>query len=177
MTMQTEKRNFLGIPVEGEIAEGSTRVEQKPIEELQPTLEAILNDETIVEFGWKQFTPYFRDGDPCEFGINGVWFKTIEDAENLERWEVGEVEFDYYELDFDMHSSLGKIHGHWDEEQRKYVEDSYEGPDESRYRNCKALNNALMSGAFENILIDAFGDHALITVRRDGIEIEFYEHD
>ena len=33
--------NFLGIPVHGDITKGGTRVEQKPIEELQPILPAL----------------------------------------------------------------------------------------------------------------------------------------
>jgi hypothetical protein len=54
--MTTATRSFLGIPVEGDITAGSTRVDQKPIEELQPLLQAVLDDPTIVEFGWRQGT-------------------------------------------------------------------------------------------------------------------------
>lgn len=34
---------------------------------------------------WEQYTPYFNDGDPCEFRLNGIYtFKTQEAFENEE---------------------------------------------------------------------------------------------
>ncbi|MEU9498206.1 hypothetical protein [Streptomyces sp. NPDC048196] len=169
MTTQT---NFLGIPVNGDVTRGETRVEQKPIEELQPILQAVLNDPTIVEFGWQQYTPYFNDGEPCTFRVNSTWVRTTADAD---------VE-DEYELEMWSHRSLGKTTGgEWvddpDTGLRKKIGAQYEGPDEARYQQCKALEAAIEGGAFENVLLDAFGDHAAVTVRRDGIEVEFYEHD
>ncbi len=161
--------NFLGIPVTGDITRGSDRVEQKPIEELQPILQAVLDDPTIVEFGWQQYTPYFNDGEPCQFGANGTWVRTTadDDEDELEMWG---------------HRSLGKVTTEWgdvDPETRRrvVVSETYEGPDRARFDRCKALEKAVEGGHFEHVLLDAFGDHANITVRRDGIEIEFYEHD
>lgn len=167
--------NFLGIPVEGDITRGETRVEQKPIEELQPLLQAVLDDPTIVEFGWRQYTPYFNDGEPCTFSVYGLWVRTDADVD---------VD-DWYELELDgTHRSLG------DEPHRKVPADGvgaangwkwekgpYEGPDKARYDRCHALDGAIQGGAFEHVLLDAFGDHARITVRRDGIQVEFYDHD
>jgi len=164
--------NFLGIPVHGDITRGADRVEQKPIGELQPILQAVLEDPTIVEFGWRQYTPYFNDGEPCTFGISGTWVRTTVDEDAEED-----------ELDVWSHRSLGRMTGgEWIDDpdlpgRRKRVGDQYEGPDEARYRRCKALEAAVEGGAFENVLLDAFGDHAAVTVRRAGIEIEFYNHD
>lgn len=162
-------RNFLGIPVVGDITAGSTRVEQKPIEELQPILQAVLDDPTVIEFGWHQYTPYFNDGDPCEFSVRGLWVRTDADAD---------VENDGWELDVENSDhSIGQRPGKWDDVARKYTKLPYEGSDEARHDRVHALDSAIQGGAFENVLLDAFGDHALITVRRDGIDVEFYEHD
>ncbi|MFJ8538121.1 hypothetical protein [Streptomyces sp. NPDC093591] len=158
--------NFLGIPINGDITRGETRVEQKPIEELQPILQAVLDDPTIVEFGWRQYTPYFNDGEPCTFGVHGTWVRTTADEDA-----------DQDELEMWGHRSLGKVPGDFNEQTRKWETRPYEGPDEARYHRCKALEAAVEGGAFENVLLDAFGDHANITVRRDGIEVEFYDHD
>ncbi|RCH70525.1 hypothetical protein DT019_03275 [Streptomyces sp. SDr-06] len=160
-------RNFLGIPVEGDYTAGSTRTEQKPIEELQPILQAVLDDPTIIEFGWRQYTPYFNDGDPCEFSVYGTWVRTAEDADTD----------DEYELEVDSHRSLGKRPYRKDPETGEYGFLPYEGPDEARYDRCRALSGAVEGGHFETVLLDAFGDHATITVRRDGIHVDFYEHD
>ncbi|MFC7983854.1 hypothetical protein [Streptomyces sp. NPDC057336] len=168
----TGARNFLGIPVQGDITPGATRVEQKPIEELQPILQAVLDDPTIVEFGWRQYTPYFNDGDPCEFNAHGTWVRTTDDADA-----------DEDELEMWGHRSLGDVKGgEWVDDpdqpgRRKRVGAKYEGPDESRYHRCKALEKAIEGGAFEVVLLEAFGDHAEVTVCRDGIEVEFYSHD
>ena len=163
--------NFLGIPVHGDITQGENRKDQRPLEEFQPIVQAVLDDPTIVEFGWRQYTPYFNDGDPCTFGVHGTWVRTTADEDvdedKLEMWG---------------HRSLGKIPGEWvDDPDRlghtKWHAHPYEGPDEARYHRVKALEKAIEGGEFENVLLDAFGDHAEVTVRRDGIEIEFYSHD
>jgi hypothetical protein len=167
------KSNFLGMPVSGELREGSSRVDQKPVEDLAPLLQALLNDPTITEFGWTQYTPYFNDGDVCEFSVGEVWVRTTEEVDNEKR------EYDDYDLSLWNHPSLG--HGVYDYVgegwESQYVEVGYEGTDEKRYRRVNALNEAITSGQYESALLNAFGDHALVTVRKDGIEVEFYEHD
>lgn len=90
--------------------------------------------------------------------------------------EYGE-EYGIWDLDVDYHPSLGKIHREWDREAHKFINERYEGPDEDRYNRCQELDRALQSGAFENELLKHFGDHALVTVRRSGIEVEYYSHD
>lgn len=162
--------NFLGIPINGDITKGDTRVEQKPIEELQPILQAVLDDPTITEFGWRQYTPYFNDGEPCTFSAHGTWVRTADDTDA-----------DEDELEMWGHRTLGNVTTEWAENpengRRERTGETYEGPDRARYDRCKALEKAVEGGHFEHVLLDAFGDHAEITVRRDGIEVEFYEHD
>ncbi|MFD5069158.1 hypothetical protein ACFWNC_14685 [Streptomyces sp. NPDC058369] len=169
--------NFLGMPVSGYITEDSTRVEQKPLEELAPLFQALLDDPTIVEFGWTQYTPYFNDGDTCEFSVHGLWVKTTAEAEGAVD-EYGD-EYEVWDLEVDYHPSLGKVEGHWEGEwpYRVFVKDSYEGPDEDRYNRCHDLDRALQSGEFETELLNNFGDHAQITVRKNGIEVDSYSHD
>lgn len=165
--MTETSTNFLGIPVSGDITKGSTRVAQRPINDLQPILQNVLNDSTIAEFGWHQYTPYFNDGDPCEFGVYTFWVRTTEDYDE---------ELDDYELEVYGHPSLGgrkmtrSDAGAW-------VQGPYEGPDEARYDRVRELDRAIQGGEFEHVLLDSFGDHARITVRRDGVTVDYYEHD
>ncbi|UJV42037.1 hypothetical protein [Streptomyces sp. AMCC400023] len=167
----TTQQNFLGIPVQGDITRGSDRVDQKPIEELQPILQAVLDDPTVTEFGWRQYTPYFNDGEPCTFSAHGTWVRTDADEDA-----------DEDELEMWGHRTLGKVTTEWGDVDpntrcRTVVSETYEGPDHARYDRCKALEKAIEGGHFEHVLLDAFGDHANITVRRDGIQVEFYDHD
>lgn len=160
----TTTTTFLGIPVEGDITRGDKRAEQRPIEELQPLLAAVLADEFVTEFGWTQYTPYFNDGEPCIFGVNTPWVRTTEDSDASAS----------YELDVDSsHPTLGN---------RVYREGRFYDIDRSpertaTYERCKAFAAAIEGGAFEDVFLEAFGDHAEVTVRRDGITVEFYSHD
>lgn len=168
--------NFLGMPVSGDITEGSTRVDQKPIEELAPLFQALVDDPTIVEFGWRQYTPYFNDGDTCDFSVHELWVRTTAEYETTD--EDG-GEYGIWDLGLEYHPSLGDVYGHYEGDwpNRYFVREGYEGPGEARYDRCLELDKALQSGAFDNVLLDHFGDHALITVRKDSIEVEEYSHD
>lgn len=169
-------RTFLGIPVDGTITEGSKRAEQRPLADLQPILQAVLDDDTIARFGWTQYTPYFNDGEPCVFSAHGVWVARHEDID-----EDGEVDTD--DLDVSYGTRLGSYEGgEWVADPdnprfRKRVGARYEGPDQARYDRCMELYRAIDSGAFDDVLLEAFGDHAEVIVKRDGIEVEFYSHD
>ncbi|MGW9170118.1 hypothetical protein [Streptomyces decoyicus] len=168
---------FFGVPISGDITQGSSRVEQKPIEELAPLFQAVMDDPSIVEFGWQQYTPYFNDGDTCEFSVHGLWVKTTAEQE-LE--EEGTEEFGHWDLEAEWgHPSLGKRNYEWVGEwpDRKRIDLGYEGPDEARYDRVQALDSALQGAHFENALLAKFGDHARVTVQKDGIDVEFYSHD
>ena len=161
--------NFLGIPVDGTITRPDPTVEQRPLSDLEPLIRAVLADETIVEFGWTQYTPYFNDGDTCVFGIHNPWFRTPADpvVDIQVTWQL--------RLDDPVHPSLGgrmhsRVDGRWE-----YGE--YAGPDLERYDRARVLSDALDSGAFDQVLLETFGEHAHITVRRDGITVDSYFHE
>ncbi len=158
--------NFLGIPVDGVITP-SSRVPQLPLEDLQPLLRALLEDDDIVEFGWRQYTPYFNDGEPCIFRISEFWVRTTDDVDQgADELGVGRYA--------GPHPTLGDIgRSGWGNDA---VDLPYAGTDEPRYRRARALADAFDAGAFCDVLLEAFGDHAHVTVRRTGISVAFYEH-
>lgn len=161
-------KNFLGIPIDGDIIRNE-RVKQRPIEEFQPIIRAVLEDETIHSFGWQQCTPYFNDGDPCVFSAQEIWVRLVTD-------EVDEDEyFDPWDYSVDSRKDLGRIPVEWSSGER--VEHPYEGPDEDRYHRLRALNAAITAGAFDEVLLSTFGDHADITFTRERILVEEYSHE
>ena len=162
----TTTTNFLGIPVDGDIVRGDKRTAQRPLDEFAPILQAVLDDPTVAEFGWRQYTPYFNDGDPCVFSGTGVWVR-LTTTDPYADTDSLDVKYG------DGH--LGKRPIQWNG--RQEVDLPYEGTDEARYDRCVALSDAVESGAFDDVLLDAFGDHAEVTVSRSGIKVEFYEHD
>lgn len=275
MTTETQ-RNFLGIPISGDITPSRRNTAQKSKEEFAEIMQPILDDPTIIAFGWHQFTPYFNDGDECVFSAYGAWFYTqppapepvverpyeerliqavidqfpfahiltatnvptmiaeafkrvppvdlagaiaerdrmlVNDfAKRLELLStvmlpqssaVGvlqevlaaldnpqpepEDEFDPDDIDYRYRLDDGDKHGLGEMKHtgwgilpdgtRGWLDEHYEGPDEARYRRCEKLDSAIQSGAFDNVLLDLFGDHAGITVRKSGITVEEYSHD
>jgi hypothetical protein len=166
----TTTTNFLGIPVAGDIHRPAGRVEQRPIEELQPLIRAVLDDPEIAAFGWHQYTPYFNDGDTCTFNTYEPWFRFTDDPDPD---ADDDVEFDSYEHTIDSHPRLRARE--WNG--GKYIDLELSAEQRARYDRCRALSSAIDGGAFDDVLLDAFGDHAEITVRRDGIRVDFYSHD
>lgn len=167
--------NFLGIPIEGDINGAEKRVPQKPVSELEPLMRAVLDDPTIKAIGWSQYTPYFNDGEPCVFNVYTPWFLTVDDPDPNDVEDDSEYQVSYYS----GHPSLGKRESDWIGEWPNRVRffRDYEGPDEARFHRCMALSDAIESGAFDDVLLAAFGDHAEIVARRDGITVGFYAHD
>lgn len=164
----TETRTFAGLPIDGEITAAVKRANQLPAEQLAPLMQALLDDEAIVSFGWAQYTPYFNDGEPCVFSANSVWVRTT--------WDGEVSDGDRYKFEItDTHPTLGTRR--WDDAHHKFVDAPGEHYDEARYERCRAVGAAIDGGHFDDALIDLFGDHANIAVTREGITVEFYEHD
>lgn len=194
-------RNFIGIPIDGDITRGDRRVEQKPLSELEPLLRAVLNDPTIHSIGWYQYTPYFNDGEPCTFSVGEPWFRTVDDVrkaggldENDEGYawlgkeqkddEEDDDDYDYedddtFTIGYGGHPSLGERKYDYVGEypNRERVDRGYEGPDEARFDRVQKLADAVNSGAFEDVFLEAFGDHCRVTITATGITVDEYSHD
>jgi hypothetical protein len=147
--VNASRRSFLGVPVEGDVRPGVPRPVQRPLSDLEPVLRAILDDDDILSFGWTQYTPYYNDGERCVFDVDEPWFRTTADP-HLD----DEVDEDF---SISIHPTLAGT------------------PD--RRRRCQALADAFETGEFDDVLLDAFGDHARVQVSRSGIILAKYEHD
>lgn len=181
--------NFLGIKVHGDIISPDTVVPQRPIEELKPAMQAVLTDESVALFGWTQYTPYFNDGDPCVFGVSSFWCRPALGAIVWDPSKGREVEwtdelndlYGYWDLGLLNSTSVwGDIPRVYNPETNRYESsDEFVGVDLGRYHRLQHLSREIQSGAFNNALLDAFGDHALVTVRKDRIDVEGYgdQHD
>lgn len=99
---------------------------------------------------WTQYTPYFNDGDACEFSSNAGY---------------ADLNYDGYEdQDEDEDES---------EETVKVEAEPIAAPEEAEDEFQEVL--ASIDDSFYK---DLFGDHVEVTVLRDGtINVEEYEHD
>lgn len=110
---------------------------------------------TVIK--WTQYTPYFNDGDPCVFGVNEPTFSNASDGSEVTAWgdyEGEEAEVFSFQGTYRMPAQL--------QDKAKHIE---------------SLTEMICSDAMEEVLLGAFGDHAVVTVTADGIDVDEYEHD
>ena len=166
----TEARSFLGIPVHGDIHQSREMPDQLPLEELAPLIQAVLDDPHTVEFGWRQYTPYFNDGEPCIFSAGHLWVRTDGDEEGVHQ---DELQLDDYEsscLRPKQWVSGGHVGGHYELRKRETWQTAL-------WDKATLLHQAIARGSFDAVLLKEFGDHAEIAIRRSGIEIDFLDHE
>jgi len=114
---------------------------------LAPLFERYQNVDAVK---WTQYTPYFNDGEPCEFDANGDY------AEVRFKAEDGDV--------------LTK------ESQEQDFESDWENREKpARYEAIKAIRTALKIN--NAVMLAAFGDHVEVTVDRAGVTVDEYEHE
>lgn len=150
-----DKKNFLGLPIKGNIvSSGHQQVPQKPATDLAPLIESVLSVPEVTALRWRQYTPYFNDGEPCVFSAGEPEIKATFTGPNDGDYEDGFV-------------------GTWGLPHLEVPSSALVLSD-----SLSALEAGLTSGAFDNALIDLFGDHAEVIIQPgQAIEVEFYEHD
>lgn len=174
-------KNFLGIPIEGDITRASSRTPQRPIEELQVAIADLLKHDSFTAIRWTQYTPYFNDGDPCVFGVNAHGLKgPDDDAGDYEDGFSGMSSYDYSYMSHEAKKFYGKPASRtYNREtlEYDYADDAIPGEHPEMVHQANKVLSMINSGAFNDALLEMFGDHAVVTLRKDKIEVEFYEHD
>ena len=159
--------------IEGDITKPyrENRAEQKTAADM----EALLNEvfaSGVKALGWTQYTPYFNDGEPCIFRVNG----------GEQMYYVGDGEpniNDFYpyesEEDDNWKSAYSDPTKVWDGVQRKYVPSGEIATIE--FYTAKRFFTALDRGEFEEVCLTNFGDHAKVLALPNKFVVEYYEHD
>lgn len=94
-----------GRAIEGEIKTGDALKEQHPESEFTDALDKVLSIDGVEAVRWRQYTPYFNDGDPCVFGANDAYVK-LADADE-EAGDYGDGFLDYYGLEAgELHDAI-----------------------------------------------------------------------
>ncbi len=104
----------------------------------------------IKAIGWTQYTPYFNDGDRCEFSVLGLNYSLVDEREDS-FYGDGWNEAYGVRRDTNLRSDTAKD-----------LEDLYE---------------ELCSSSVAPIMEAVFVDHSKVLVTQDGVEVEFYDHD
>lgn len=144
--------------------------EQRELQKKFQTTAQALFKETTKEFFdknpnvtgivWTQYTPYFNDGDTCEFGVNDATFTNAPDPENI-RW-------DEYEGDEETAADGSEIFtwGGWGDV-----------PEGLNVEMCRAFSRMICSSEMEDVMKAMFGDHVKVVATREGFDVDDYDHD
>lgn len=109
---------------------------------------------------WRQYTPYFNDGDACVFS-SGASYAAITNAEDYESIRYGEYD--------------GDDEGVW-------VDDPDNGDYNSKLiptpvkANAEALRRVLEK-IDDDVYLQMFGDHCYVYATREGFDVQEYDHD
>jgi hypothetical protein len=150
---------------------------QKEIKDLQDQLRKRSNEvfkeafdqifnkyERLDNFSWTQYTPYFNDGDACRFSahtdyiyVNGEHVDDCDwmNEKNVISWGTYNREKRVYEGRVEVDNP------NYDPEMSAAVE------------SVKNILNLFDNDFFEK----QFGDHMRVTVSRNGVSTDYYEHD
>lgn len=150
-------QELLGFSITGNYSRFTElQAEQYPLSQLLPVLQKVIDDHTVAEFGWTQYTPYFNDGEACIFHAYGVWVSTVEPSDSPDD--------DDYEDEYKSDKFAVRSYSWKDEEL---------SPD-----HWIDLEKAIEGGHFYSALLETFGDPAEVTWSRKEAEfhIEYAEH-
>lgn len=127
----------------------------------------------IHMFSWVQYTPYFNDGEPCEFGVHEAYMLTKSGHHAWVNESEGYYDLESYvplEVDWDSYKAS-------DYKNKTYVLTEY--ADEMTVEEVTAAKkdlDAIMSLP-EEVFQALFDDHVKVTVTKDGIDTDEFSHD
>lgn len=143
-----------------EYTKAKRQFQQEAIKLLKQEFKSFFEDVPEVKvIKWSQYTPYFNDGDPCVFGVNDPTFSNADDTDLVSAWGA-------YEGDEDDGTVFA-------------FQGTYDMPEtlKSKQARLESLSQMICSEAMQDVLLDAFGDHTVVTVTPAGIVTEQYDHD
>jgi hypothetical protein len=134
------------------------KLKAEAAEQVKPLLQQFIVENPQVEaVRWRQYTPYFNDGDECVFNVHDPEFKFVDGAE-----DAGHNEDGFYD-------------GYWVSKDRGRWSPPVEVCSNATVDACRELAEHLARA--EDVLQTLFGDHVAVTVTKDGVDVEEYEHD
>lgn len=110
--------------------------------------------------GWRQYTPYFNDGEPCEFNCYAS-YAFVSNAK-----DYGQIEY-------------GEYNG---EDESVWISDGDYGDLNEELIPQSVLDNAdalrsLLAKIDDSVFLDMFGDHVQVFATREGFDVQEYSHD
>lgn len=122
----------------------------------------------VLGFTWTQYTPYFNDGEPCEFSRHE--FRVVFDTEKG-RQAVEEGDLDPEAEDNDIYE-MYELYRRWNPKTRESEEGNY-GPFPEDNEAICAFVKSLSEVSDEIYKVLGEGQ---VLVTREGLDVEDYDH-
>ena len=164
-------------PISGEISRGYKHtVQQKGPQEFLDAVDKLLAVDGVEGIAWTQYTPYFNDGDTCEFTMYEAGVKldsrfVVNDMDMHNTDMYLQATEDAYFSEYDLYKYPKQ--GNWDASTRVYKlndQDTREIAEALREFNSQIAS-------FENVARDNFGDHAEVYADATGFRVEEHSHE
>lgn len=123
---------------------------------------------------WTQYTPYFNDGDTCEFRVNDPSFTNAnEDELDNVRWgEYDGEDESVWAVEGNISYVLENDRDYWKETKEKILASG--GVD---VVSCDLFSKTICSSEMEDVMEAMFGDHVRVVATREGFDVQDYDHD
>jgi len=118
----------------------------------------------VESFGWNQYTPYFMDGETCVFSANTDYISINGDYVDDSEW---------------MGKTVVTNWGTYNRETKVY-DGKVEIPNEKHDSELESASEDIrefLQTFDDDFYIRKFGDHSEITVTKEGVEVDDYDHD
>lgn len=163
---------FLNKPIEGTPSYFTEQVaDQHDPQEWIDYLDAILAYPGVEAVRWRQYTPYFNDGDACEFGMHGAEVK-IEGAIMKGDWDEDDNDrFWFSEYDLFQYGEGAD----W-EERRSNGTYVVNGFDMEEMQTMLSTLEGLFT-YHEVVLQQKFGDPGEVTYDGNGFALAYFDHE
>lgn len=159
-------------PISGDISRThhNTAVQYTPAEFLAE-IDRALETPGVRGLVWEQYTPYFNDGEPCEFSVREVRALLEDDnGEHDDELEYGEGWSSYDVYDY-RNNGASPWSGELDKVDWKTLPGGADG------RTIYELLHTFKTASWEDVAQTNFGDHAQVTATADGFSVEYYDHE
>lgn len=203
-TAKTERQKDMTTDVnaliDGIIAE-SKNYEERVKEEAKKIFAAVteaMKEHPNVGLRWRQYTPYFNDGEECTFSVHDIEVFGIREGEDED-----DDEYEYGDGGLTAKTLAGALHHrntgevlidpsdwyvkHYGEEKYKKIRAAeYQAFNDLSVEQLSALATSVvwaadladkLSSLPDDVFRNAFGDHVKISLSHKGAAVEEYSHD
>lgn len=157
-------------PITGDItATSKTFVPQLSAADFLAEIDRALDTPGVAGLIWEQYTPYFNDGEPCEFSLYEV--RILPDVEMSED-DKADLEYGEGLSTYDLYDySSGYV---WNTPLDELKWKDFGG---TSGRVFYDLLQSLTTESWEAVAKANFGDHAEVRATKDGFSVDYFEHD